>query len=181
LNLRKEREPRFVERRALFSRRYRVCAGSGRDPRCFEFSAREFRRLHAEVTARGIARVGEVGRETLWWTGGEDLFWADDELSGEDVALLVWDRARRQDARLQRLRKIRAREERVVAARRERIPAEVRAFVWRRDDGRCVNCGSEDDLQFDHLIPWSRGGGNGVENIQILCGICNREKGDAVE
>ena len=55
-----------------------------------------------------------------------------------------------------------------------------RAFVWERDAGRCVKCGSEDDLQFDHVIPVAKGGGNVAENVQILCGDCNRQKSDSI-
>lgn len=67
-------------------------------------------------------------------------------------------------ARIDRLRRIRAREEEAVEARRRAIPSEVRAFVWRRDAGRCVRCGAEDDLQFDHIIPVAKGGGNAIDN-----------------
>src|SRR5262249_25561447 len=38
------------------------------------------------------------------------------------------------------------------------IPTPVKLEVWKRDDGRCVACGSTDNLHFDHIIPWSRGG-----------------------
>ena len=72
------------------------------------------------------------------------------------------------------------RSEEIASARRERIPAEVRAFVWERDAGRCVQCGSGDDLQFDHVIPVAKGGGNATENIQVLCGDCNRRKSDSI-
>ena len=94
--------------------------------------------------------------------------------------LLVWDRQRRQDARLDRLRKIRARDEDLAGSRRERIPEEVRAFVWERDGAQCTRCGAEDDLQFDHVIPVAKGGGNAIDNIQILCGDCNRQKSDSI-
>ena len=60
------------------------------------------------------------------------------------------------------------------------VPDEVRAFVWERDEGRCVRCGAEDDLQFDHVIPVAKGGGNAAGNVQILCGDCNRQKRDAI-
>jgi 5-methylcytosine-specific restriction endonuclease McrA len=46
-----------------------------------------------------------------------------------------------------------------------------------RDQGKCVQCGSTEDLHFDHKVPWSRGGTNTVNNIQLLCGTCNRRKG----
>ena len=39
--------------------------------------------------------------------------------------------------------------------RREVIPEHVRHAVWRRDQGRCVQCGSQDRLEFDHIVPFS--------------------------
>jgi hypothetical protein len=123
--------------------------------------------------------LAEDGARRLWHAGGV-YYWAEDGMDAEAVALLAWDRERRQDARLDRLRKIRAAEEDAERGRRERLPDEVRAAVWRRDEGRCVRCGSDADLQFDHVIPFSRGGNNSTENIQILCGPCNRAKGDSI-
>ena len=38
------------------------------------------------------------------------------------------------------------------------IPSAVKLEVWRRDKGRCVQCGSQANLHFDHIIPYSRGG-----------------------
>ena len=57
------------------------------------------------------------------------------------------------------------------------IPQDVKVAVAARDQGRCVQCGSREDLHYDHKIPWSRGGANTVNNIQLLCGRCNRRKG----
>ncbi|HEV3319205.1 MAG TPA: HNH endonuclease signature motif containing protein [Solirubrobacteraceae bacterium] len=56
------------------------------------------------------------------------------------------------------------------------IPEEVRHAVWRRDQGRCVTCGSQEKLEFDHIIPVSRGGANTERNLQLLCESCNRSK-----
>ncbi len=63
---------------------------------------------------------------------------------------------------------------------REPIPEAVRMFVWRRDGGKCVKCGSKENLEFDHIIPVSKGGSNTERNIQILCEHCNREKSDKI-
>jgi len=56
------------------------------------------------------------------------------------------------------------------------IPQAVKVAVAARDGGRCRQCGSDEDIQFDHVYPWSRGGTPTVDNIQLLCGRCNRSK-----
>lgn len=60
---------------------------------------------------------------------------------------------------------------------RRLIPQDVKIAVSARDQGRCRQCGSTQQLHFDHVIPISRGGANTVANIQLLCGACNRAKG----
>jgi 5-methylcytosine-specific restriction endonuclease McrA len=69
------------------------------------------------------------------------------------------------------------RQEADPAPRRELIPVEVRKAVFDRDGGRRRNCGSNFEIQYDHIIPFSMGGASTVENLQILCAPCNREKG----
>ena len=57
------------------------------------------------------------------------------------------------------------------------IPSSVKVEVWKRDRARCVKCGKTDNLHFDHIIPYSKGGSSLVaENIQILCARHNLEK-----
>jgi 5-methylcytosine-specific restriction endonuclease McrA len=38
------------------------------------------------------------------------------------------------------------------------IPTSVKIEVWERDGGKCVKCGAKEDLHFDHIIPWAKGG-----------------------
>jgi HNH endonuclease len=57
------------------------------------------------------------------------------------------------------------------------IPQDVKIAVAARDGGRCRQCGSTQDLHYDHVIPWSKGGANTASNIQLLCGYHNRLKG----
>ncbi|MCJ7516146.1 MAG: HNH endonuclease [Dehalococcoidia bacterium] len=60
------------------------------------------------------------------------------------------------------------------------IPAAVRKIVWHRDGGRCAahNCGSRKQLEYDHILPVSKGGSNTEKNIRLLCKKCNRAKSD---
>ena len=66
------------------------------------------------------------------------------------------------------------------ARRRESIPERVRHEVWRRDQGRCVECGSQERLEFDHIIPLSKGGSNTARNIELRCESHNRTKGATI-
>ena len=60
-------------------------------------------------------------------------------------------------------------------APRAPIPEAVRAEVWHRDLGSCIACGTKERLQFDHIIPISKGGSS-VANLQVLCEACNKAK-----
>jgi 5-methylcytosine-specific restriction endonuclease McrA len=64
--------------------------------------------------------------------------------------------------------------------RRRAIPPDVRNFVFERDDHRCVKCGATEDLALDHVHPWSLGGPDTADNLQVLCRPCNSRKGDRV-
>ena len=64
---------------------------------------------------------------------------------------------------------------------RKVIPEAVRIAVWRRDEGKCAKCGSRKNLEYDHIIPISKGGSNTVRNIELLCEECNRKKRDNIE
>jgi len=63
---------------------------------------------------------------------------------------------------------------------RQAIPKRVQREVWRRDQGRCVECNGKNNLEFDHMISVSKGGSNTARNIQLLCQECNRKKGDKI-
>jgi hypothetical protein len=60
------------------------------------------------------------------------------------------------------------------------IPSYIKEAVWKRDKQSCVNCGSQENLEFDHNIPYSKGGSNTINNIQILCLKCNRRKSNKI-
>ncbi len=66
------------------------------------------------------------------------------------------------------------------AGNREPIPESVRNAVWRRDEARCVDCGSRERLEYDHIVPVSRGGSNTARNIELRCESCNRRKAASI-
>lgn len=62
------------------------------------------------------------------------------------------------------------------------IPSEVKKEVWKRDEGKCVLCGSTKNLHFDHDLPFSKGGTSITpKNIRLLCMSCNLSKSAKIE
>lgn len=62
------------------------------------------------------------------------------------------------------------------------IPTHIKLAVWKRDCGKCTECGSTDELHFDHILPYSKGGTSlKVENIQLLCARHNLHKSARIE
>jgi site-specific DNA-methyltransferase (adenine-specific) len=62
------------------------------------------------------------------------------------------------------------------------LPSEsVKERLYKEQKGKCNACGVDLEirhLEIDHIIPKAKGGGDYYENYQLLCGSCNRIKGD---
>lgn len=56
----------------------------------------------------------------------------------------------------------------------------IRLEILDRDDHKCQMCGGHAD-QVDHIFPRRRGGSNDPENLQALCGRCNKQKDIAAD
>lgn len=62
------------------------------------------------------------------------------------------------------------------------IPTSVKLEVWARDGGKCVTCGATNELHFDHILPFSKGGTSlKSENVQLLCARHNLSKSAKIE
>ena len=68
------------------------------------------------------------------------------------------------------------------AKHRRMIPTHVKLAVWKRDGGKCAICGAVNELHFDHIVPYSKGGTSlKVENVQLLCARHNLQKSAKIE
>jgi hypothetical protein len=63
------------------------------------------------------------------------------------------------------------------------VPAAVRRAVWERDGGRCGfvgtdgRCQERGFLEFHHVVPFARGGGTSVDNLELRCRAHNAYEG----
>jgi 5-methylcytosine-specific restriction endonuclease McrA len=112
----------------------------------------------------------------VWWWFEGNFYWESAGYSARDVLALIRVRERRRKQQLDRAHTL-LKLDKSSQRRREVIPKEVRRAVFERDGGRCAECGENFDLQYDHIIPVAHGGASTVENLQLLCGDCNRAKG----
>ena len=120
-------------------------------------------------------RIDELGR-TYW--NFANRWWSDnDGLNAQQVHALLVTRLQRESAKIERAQGMVAMRGGPRTPVRGSIPDDVKQYVWARDEGRCRACGATTELQFDHVIPVVMGGGSAADNLQILCGPCNRRKG----
>lgn len=117
---------------------------------------------------------------SLYYCNNEKYQYTDEELE-----LLLKESIYKEDKKFNKLKKEIDLFEKVSKKysnerKREPIPEEIKFEVWRRDEGKCVLCGSKEKLEFDHIIPFSKGGGNSARNLQLLCESCNRQKSDKI-
>jgi hypothetical protein len=165
----------FERTLSLLGRRYRLVRGP--TPIGRAWGARRHRALTEASRSSPVALVAEE-RWTYWLFEGR--FYREDEgLTELDLLALVRDRQRRRRRRLERAHATLAADE-PLRERRRPLPRELRLAVFERDGGRCAECGSDFDLQYDHVIPLALGGATSAGNLQLLCGQCNRRKGSGL-
>lgn len=172
--LRDVKNARFARRLSLFGWRYFLV--HGQKPVGGPWRSRSFHTLQSEQAAHPVALFEREGR--TYWLFEDRVVWEDEELGSGDVLALVRERQRRAERKLERAHAALAGE----ATDRRRVPItrEVRLAVFERDGGRCVECGSRFDIQYDHVIPVALGGADTAANLQILCAPCNQAKGSTL-
>lgn len=138
----------------------------------------EFRQMEARSAAEPVKYV-TVGERHYWRFEGT---WhrENEGLDGDTIHALLVKRKLKQEDEIKRAKSIRAHGQLPDGSLRTRIPDDVRLLVFQRDGTQCVKCGNGNELQLDHIIPVSMGGGNTAENLEVLCGPCNRRKGASI-
>ena len=62
-----------------------------------------------------------------------------------------------------------------------KFPLNMKREAYERQNGICAKCGEKfefNEMEADHITPWSQGGKTVQENLQMLCKDCNRRKSD---
>lgn len=159
----------------MFTGRYAIVSGKKVHPP--RWKREPFEAISAARRGNPVAMVRD-GKRTLWWFD-DCFYWEDEGLGADDVKALVLQRQRRLQQKLQTAHSL-MRAEAAGRPTRVPIPSDLRRSVFERDGGRCVECGSNFDLQYDHVLPVAHGGATTVENLQLLCADCNRRKSDSL-
>ena len=143
-------------------------------------------KIHKDEFARTMAQqetypvvVARVNERTYWQFQGR-YYWENDDLEADAVYALLVTKQQREQRRVERAVAMVAMGAEPRVTQRGQIPDDLKQYVWQRDGGRCRHCGATTELQFDHIIPVAKGGATSDENLQILCGPCNRRKGDGL-
>jgi hypothetical protein len=134
--------------------------------------------MRVEQAGRPVPLVSSGGR--VWWWFEGTFYWESGDYGERDVLALIRDRQRRDRQKLDRAHMLLNIDEgngTRPRGRRESIPRAVRRAVFERDGGKCTECRSTFDLQYDHLIPVALGGATTFQNLRLLCSDCNRDKG----
>jgi hypothetical protein len=112
-----------------------------------------------------------------WWMFMDEVWWENEGYTQDEMRALILDKIEQKNTKIKGAVTRISQKSVAESMGREIIPDHVKSFVWQRDSGRCVKCGSQQRLEFDHIIPIAKGGSNTARNLQLLCETCNRSKG----
>lgn len=153
-------------------------------PECFDSPEELITRLNVarRCAEQEPVRLDYIPTYCGRWLFKGQIYYVDGPYSETQQSLLVLECFDKERERFERLRqKFTTNDGTDPLRSRPRIPEPVRVEVWRRDNGMCARCGSREKLEYDHIVPISRGGSNTARNIELLCESCNRSKGANIE
>ena len=153
---------------------------AGRLSSASRWSRLEFGQLVERQQSVPVELMRDGSSRRTWWMYEGEFYWEDEGYGVGEVKALVFERTRKKDRRLEKAMSLMAQGDAETSTSRELISDDVKVFVWNRDGGKCVKCGSQENLEFDHIIPFARGGSSTARNLQLLCETCNRSKSDSL-
>ena len=106
-------------------------------------------------------------QQRQWWWWRDAFYWESADCEPEDLRALLVMLERNDEQGL---------EWELGLHLAQPIPLDVKRLVFERDRGRCLACGSEELIQYDHVVPSSMGGGNEPHNLRLLCAGCVRHQ-----
>lgn len=137
-----------------------------------------------EKISENLLKVSEENPtkwKKTWWLFKGNVYSVENVYTEDQIKLLIFNEFDKERKQFEKLKQKPDSEIKKDVGIRTRIPEHVRIEVWRRDGGKCVRCGSREKLEYDHIIPVSKGGSNTSRNIELLCEKCNRSKGANIE
>jgi hypothetical protein len=145
---------------------YRIWfAGTGCSPRRIRPDA--YLRLRAWRERGDFPVFVARAHRRQWWWWRNAFYWESGDCGPEEILALLVMLERDDEQGLEWELDVRA---------AEPISEDVKRLVFERDRGRCLACGSDELLQYDHVVPPSMGGDNEPQNIRLLCARCNRRR-----
>jgi 5-methylcytosine-specific restriction endonuclease McrA len=161
----------FFKKKRLFGFR------AGKHSTNFYMEENQYRSLLELQLQHPVSVMNDPASKKKWWMYKNEFWWEDDGCSSTDVQFLITDKLEQKKRQVAKAI-ARVSQTKVIPANERRpIPDNVKLLVWQRDGGRCAKCGSQEKLEYDHIIPLAKGGSNTARNIQLLCENCNRSKG----
>jgi len=141
-----------------------------------EMDANQYRSLLTLQQYKPVVVMSDSKKR--WWLFKNEFYWEDEGYSETEVMALILDKLEQKKRKVNRAITRISQSGSTSSFERQTIPDDVKMFVWQRDGGRCAKCGSKENLEFDHIIPFSKGGSSTARNIQLLCENRNRSKAD---
>ena len=142
----------------------------------------EIEELQAKRDSIATLQIDNADKFDSVWLYQDVVYGVNGNYTDEEKQLLIFEFADTERQKFERLKaKFSKEQTEHIKYERTRIPENVRIEVWRRDQGQCAGCGSRENLEYDHIVPVSRGGSNTARNVELLCEVCNRAKGNRIQ